>query len=168
MSPLTGRQVVPSGLSCAAPLTCPVCDRAGVETDRCPNCDADLHDVRILEQLTPFELQESVLPGPRSPGKRSWLVGAAALGAVGVGIGFMLPHGPFQAPEPSPTPRATATPQLPPQHVDGFRYHVRPGDSLWLIAKRLYGNGDLYPLLRREGTGKMLQPGDIVLVPNRR
>ncbi|HZU75648.1 MAG TPA: LysM peptidoglycan-binding domain-containing protein [Dehalococcoidia bacterium] len=37
-------------------------------------------------------------------------------------------------------------------------YQVRPGDSLWAISQRLYGDGSLWPLLYAANSDKIRNP----------
>lgn len=149
-------------------LTCPVCDRPGNQTDRCPNCDAGLEDLRLLSGLSPLDVTATAGPAERSGSPVIW---TAVVGALGLAIGFGLPRAPLPSPAPSAQPVMTNVPRIQPApaplQVEGFRYRVRPGDSLWRIAERLYGDGNLYPLLRAEPAGRMLQPGDVIVAPNR-
>lgn len=163
-------------------IDCPVCDRPAVEAETCPNCEADLADLHMLARLPVAEAPAA--PTPLVPPRRSPASLAIALIAAGVltgGGGYLVgtrgapsPQVPLTAeapatPVPSPTVAPTSEAALAgaPTHpsFDGFRYQVRPGDSLWLIAKRFYGSGDRWPHLRRTRDG-VLRPGEIVDVPN--
>ena len=59
------------------------------------------------------------------------------------------------------TPRTTTA--VLPRTVS---YTVRTGDSLWLIARRKYGNGAFWPTIRDANPGRHdLHPGDTLLLP---
>ena len=49
------------------------------------------------------------------------------------------------------------TPPQPPTNVDKH-YIVRPGDSLWKIAKKYYGNGGQWPKIYEANTDKIKNP----------
>jgi len=71
-----------------------------------------------------------------------------------------------EQPAPAPTPPAPpAKPASLPATVT-----VAPGDSLWTLAIRLYGNGPSYKLLLEANPGKipnprLIQPGLVLVVP---
>lgn len=51
-------------------------------------------------------------------------------------------------------------------------YVVRPGDSLWLIADKFYGNGSIWEkiseannLMEKRGRKDLIHPGDEIIVP---
>jgi nucleoid-associated protein YgaU len=65
---------------------------------------------------------------------------------------------PASAPERSPAVPAAASAEV----------LVRPGDTLWSIARRVQPEGDIRPLVRQllaVNGGSALQPGDVLLVP---
>ena len=54
--------------------------------------------------------------------------------------------------------------------LPGWPYHVQPGDSLWGIATRMYGQGRLWPRIADANTDTVpdpsrLQPGLLLFVP---
>ena len=67
------------------------------------------------------------------------------------------PHPPSVSLAPAPvavTPGpAPAVPPPPPQVIGGGTYTVRHGDSLWAIAHRTYGDGELWSVLYRANSG---------------
>ena len=40
-------------------IACPVCDRAAIEIDICPNCQTDLSLIRMLSDLPPIQSPKS-------------------------------------------------------------------------------------------------------------
>ena len=86
------------------------------------------------------------------------------------------PKGPPGTVTPPPKPAPTPTPTKPPVRY----YVVKPGDSLWKIAEKYYGNGALYGRLftanksgtrRADGTtgmiknASLIQPGWMLIIP---
>ena len=178
-------------------LTCPVCDRSQIETNTCPNCETDLSTYRMLAQLPveiPVEAKESKRNIP------IWLpVGVAALFLLlGVGLGFA-GNSVIARQQPQITPNSTTTvsnsiPETkvekeelvtstviaekpkeaePPQlkSCDGFKYVVRRGDSLSLIASRFYGDSNSLLLIsnanpKLQGRENLIEIGETLLVPN--
>ena len=59
---------------------------------------------------------------------------------------IFIPTYPNDTPQPPPrvTPTVPAATVLP---TEEQTYTVQPGDSLWTIAQKVYGNGALYPLI---------------------
>jgi LysM repeat protein len=179
-------------------LTCPVCDRSQIETNTCPNCETDLSTYRMLAQLpveTPIQVKESNRNIP------IWLpVGVAGLFLLlGVGLGFA-GNTVIARQQPQTTPTSTTTvsnpipetkvekeelvtspviaekPQKaePPQlkSCDGFKYVVRRGDSLSLVASRFYGDSNLLSLISNanpqlQGKENLIKIGEALLIPNR-
>jgi LysM repeat protein len=89
-----------------------------------------------------------------------------------------------QQPEPSskPTPTVTTSP-LPKQSVSnkedqnyvikdgGFEYTVKSGDTISLLAKRFYGDKDLWTLIVKanpsfENHVDLIEIGDVLFIPN--
>lgn len=76
--------------------------------------------------------------------------------------------------------RATRTPAAT-RHTTEQLYTVQPGDSLYSVAERFYGVGDLWPLIRDAtnaraavdptvkaiGAGRVLRPGQKLVIPAR-
>src|SRR5258706_14730985 len=48
--------------------------------------------------------------------------------------------------------------------VAGKPYTVKPKDTLWLIAQRAYGNGEMWPSIRDANPGKVVMRDDGVAV----
>ncbi|MDJ0594348.1 MAG: LysM peptidoglycan-binding domain-containing protein [Pleurocapsa sp. MO_226.B13] len=177
-------------------LTCPVCDRSQIETDTCPNCETDLSTYRMLAQLpveTPIETKE---PKRNIP---LWLpVGVAILFLLlGIGLGFA-GNSVIARQQPQTTPTSNVSNPIPETKVekeelvtspviadrqkeaeppqlkscDGFKYVVRRGDSLSLIASRFYGDSNSLPLISNanpqlQGRENLIEIGETLLIPNR-
>jgi uncharacterized protein YukE len=74
------------------------------------------------------------------------------------------------SPGPAPTPPPPPPPPPPPHVVGGGTYTVRPGDSLWEIAHRTYGDGQMWQVLYRANAGiganpNVIQPGQVLTLP---
>jgi uncharacterized protein YukE len=72
---------------------------------------------------------------------------------------------------PGAPPPAPAPPPPPPQVIGGGTYTVRPGDSLWHVAQRTYGDGDLWQVLYRANpqvgaNPSLIHPGQVLVVPS--
>ncbi len=74
---------------------------------------------------------------------------------------------------PSPTRAVlTATPNattVPDQPTGDQTYTVQPGDSLWIIAQKVYGNGARYPLIANANditTTTRLRTGMVLKIPS--
>lgn len=153
-------------------LTCPVCSHPEIEGEICPNCQTDLSVVRMLAELPPSVPADAQL-------RKAWVpvFVAILMLLLLIRLGFATN---FWVSEKSP-PTATSS-NLPspvtsnsqqPQGIGtyGFRYTVRPGDSLSVIASRFYGNTDLWTLIVEanpslKGRETSLEVGDVLLVPN--
>jgi LysM repeat protein len=80
---------------------------------------------------------------------------------------------PMPTPAPAPVPpRAQPTPvPTPPPTADapGKKTHiVQPGESLWVIAKAHYGNGDLYSKIAEANKlrkGEHIRAGQVLVIP---
>ena len=171
-------------------LTCPVCERSQIETNTCPNCETDLSTYRMLAEL-PIETfvatkeQKRTIP--------IWLpIGIAVLFLLlGLGLGFagnsviakQQQTAPANISTSTPTQIETTTtpiiaekpteekiePELKP--CGGFNYVVRSGDSLSLIALRLYGDSNSWSLISDanpaiQGKENAIEIGESLLVPN--
>lgn len=71
------------------------------------------------------------------------------------------------APQPTPGPAATATPAPSEAHAT---YVVQPGENLWAISERFYGNGIYYMDIFEANRDQLqdptkLQPGMILKIP---
>ena len=172
-------------------LTCPVCDRSQIETNICPNCETDLSTYRMLAELpveTPVEIKEQKRTIPL------WLpIGVAVLFLLlGLGLGFAgnsviakqqqtTPTIDISSPTPTqiekPTTPIVAEKTIEPEtepkskSCGGFNYVVRSGDSLSLIASRLYGDFNSWSLISDanpaiQGRENAIEIGESLLVPN--
>src|SRR5437763_14730586 len=86
------------------------------------------------------------------------VIGAAAMVRVAVGA---FGGGPLTAPE-APAVRVSARPAAATSYV------VRPGDTLWSIARTMHPSGDLRPSVDRLAArlhGQPLQPGERISLP---
>jgi LysM repeat protein len=75
-------------------------------------------------------------------------------------------------PQPPPTrvtPNATTSATTVPEQPPGEQtYTVQPGDSLWIIAQKMYGNGAKYPLITSANditTTTRLHSGMVLKIP---
>lgn len=141
---------------------CPVCGWRPVNRELCPNCDSDLGPViRALEDLSQTQFLERQR---RAKSRRLMIVLPTLAFIAGISLMAVMRPGPPEhklsfSPPPSP---AAAGPV-----VTGYKpvpYTVRPGDSLWLIARRAYGNGALWPKLVEQNPGlamrRLLRAGE--------
>ena len=172
-------------------LTCPVCDRSQIETNICPNCETDLSTYRMLAELpveTPVKIKEQKRTIPL------WLpIGVAVLFLLlGLGLGFAGNSVIAKQQQNTPTIDISsststqiekpATPIVAEKNIEpetelkskscgGFNYVVRSGDSLSLIASRLYGNVDSWSLISDanpviQGRENAIEIGESLFVPN--
>lgn len=89
---------------------------------------------------------------------------AAALLGAGIAAGGVLGEGPLTLPGPAPAAAPAAVP------VARASYVVRPGDTLWHIARSLQPEGDVRPLVQRLSAarrGAPLQVGERVVLAAR-
>jgi hypothetical protein len=157
-------------------VDCPVCGDREILDDRCPRCTSELAELRILRAL-----QAEPVPGrPQAGVPGLWQVISVGLAVlVGVGLGRLsLPLRepirdansllPASGSVPSAAPAASGGPAPPGASRTGSAPLVvvaRSGDSLWRIARRVYGQGRHHPRLVPPGHHRVLQPGDRVLAP---
>lgn len=94
--------------------------------------------------------------------------------AVGVAMSAqaaleVLGGGPLTAAEVRPSaPAAARVVEIDAEPVAKATYVVRPGDTLWTIARRIQPAGDVRPLvdaLASTRDGRPLQPGERIVVP---
>jgi LysM repeat protein len=90
---------------------------------------------------------------------------------------IFIPTYPNDTPQPPPTriaPTATPTtradtPAATDAATEEQTYTVQPGDSLWIIAQKVYGNGAKYPLIAEANditTTTRLRTGMVLKIPN--
>lgn len=82
---------------------------------------------------------------------------------------FAQPRGLTGAQAP-PAPPGVPEPQVPaPPQIGGGTVTVRPGDSLYQIARRRLGNPNLYPVIQavnpQVGPGGLIVPGQVLHIP---
>jgi hypothetical protein len=157
-------------------INCPVCQRADVEGNVCPNCETDLSSLRLLMELSP------VVDNPTPTNRRGLLLGLALLLLIlGIVLGTiasnLFPRSLLPVTESSPVIPPVREPITPPKEVtktvcvDGFKYTVRSGDSLSRIAKRFYGDESLLsPILEANSflldRPDSLEVGEKLFIPN--
>ncbi|MEW5718172.1 MAG: LysM peptidoglycan-binding domain-containing protein [Chloroflexota bacterium] len=85
---------------------------------------------------------------------------------------IFVPTFPNDTPPPPPTraaPIATPSTSSAPDQPSGDQsYTVQPGDSLWIIAQKVYGNGSKYPLIANANgitTTTRLRTGMVLKIP---
>jgi LysM domain len=137
----------------------------------------------VIQKVTPDRWE----PNPRTRAANFWhqapdyvRTGVFKLPVKGIGggvSGVWSPHPATHplAPPPAPVvtpppPPAPVPPPPPPPVVGGGTYAVRPGDSLWAIAQRTYGDGQMWHLLQRANAHlvsdpNLIQPGQVLNIP---
>lgn len=114
---------------------CPICEspdaKGYLSRDTiCPCCGSDLAPLRRIHRLE-----------QRAASRTVWVATAAIAILTAVAFGTLT----FTRPEPiavHDTLRVTEpTAKVESPETDDFRYVVRPGDSFWLISRRIYGTG---------------------------
>ena len=132
-------------------LTCPVCDRPGIESDICPNCETNLSTLRLLAELP------IVAPKPTvSATLKIWFY-ATIVAIFLLGISLATTGGSLLSPQLSQSQIsssmaiATNTRSVNPNQRESiavasapclrdFYYRVSTGDSLAKIARQFYGD----------------------------
>ncbi|MGI0483441.1 LysM peptidoglycan-binding domain-containing protein [Geminocystis sp. CENA526] len=156
-------------------LTCPVCDRTEIETNICPNCEADLSTIRMLKQLPILENKSS---------NKKWLISLLLI-LLFIGIlvgsysGYLIAKNNYSASlealqkqanqEVSNVDNVEETkPKL--NWCGGFNYRIKSGDSLYMLALRFYGDGTAWHLITEANPNitspQNLEIGQIILIPN--
>lgn len=144
------------------PLTCPVCDRSGIEGDICPNCETNLSMVRVLAELPLFSKSNYLL----------LILLIFIFLVLGISIGVISYPKIFSLTEKviiSPVPISVVIPQD--ETCGGFYYVVREGDSLILISSRLYGKSDGINIIvdanpSLKNREDKLEIGEVLFIPN--
>lgn len=169
-------------------LTCPVCDRPKIEGNICPNCETDLSLIRTLTELEelPSVPTKSTAIMPLVPIGVAVLILLLGISLGAVGNSFYVQQRPPAVASISPALETTVSPQVNPTQslvatskkteeeslfCGGFYYKVKRGDNLSLIAKKLYGDVNLWPRIvaansNLKGRVNALAIGEILLVPN--
>ncbi|AFY95182.1 LysM peptidoglycan-binding domain-containing protein [Chamaesiphon minutus] len=132
-------------------LTCPVCDRSGIDRNICPNCETDLSTLRMLAELPIVVPQKSL-----GSTIKMWLL-SIVFAAFTIGISLGAAGGALLSQQPpksiataiTPTMAINIQPSSPPVEskmtnaypcTHEFYYTVRHGDSLSKIARQFYGD----------------------------
>ncbi len=173
-------------------ITCPVCERAQVEENICPNCETDLSVYGMLANLpvqTPLKTEERkrIIP--------IWLPIGVAILFLLLGLGLGLAGNSVIAKQQSQNTNADvatsisipkiksdvivpAIAEIPKEKVKpqsnscgGFNYTVRRGDSLSLIADRFYGNSNSWLLISKanptiQGRESSIKIDELLVIPN--
>lgn len=136
-------------------LDCPVCARAQITEESCPQCSVDLKPLLRFAQLR-AELDKPTQPAP-APKPRPYLAAAAfAAGLAGIPI-WIVTHPPVikTVIVKEPAMPAGAPPDTP--------YTIKRGDSFWSIAKQKYGMGEMWKMIRDDNKDRRkLHPGDVI------
>ncbi|MBR8832281.1 MAG: hypothetical protein N5P05_003534 [Chroococcopsis gigantea SAG 12.99] len=161
-------------------ITCPVCDKPNIESDTCPNCEADLGAIKMLMELTSITPKTASNETP----SRFWLSGLALLLLLaGIGLGVIAASNFAQKSVPVSQSNITAPVVIqgvaPPESAGeknkpcavGFYYRVREGDSLSVIADRFYDNISDYSFIVTANPSLKSRPdkleiGEKILIPN--
>jgi hypothetical protein len=173
-------------------LTCPVCERSQLEQNICPNCETDLSIYGMLLNL-PRQTLEEVEQQKLKPIILIWLPVAILFLLLGLSLGFASNLIIFRQQPPIAQSSTQVTVSLPevkpdqlvapkmaemPKKVEpeaiacgGFNYVVRRGDSLSLIASRLYGDRNLWSLIKQANPSlknreSAIAVGELLFIPN--
>ncbi len=95
-----------------------------------------------------------VLEGGLAPARmarvyRRRRLGALLVGVVLLSVGLVAGRAALVAVTPQPPPAATGTVAVRPAATAGPVVVVRPGDTIWSVARRLQPEGDVRPLVDR-------------------
>lgn len=68
-------------------------------------------------------------------------------------------------------PQVAAAERHVPQRENTGKYYVEPGDSFWIISKKVYGNGGFFKALQEHNRARVLNPaelqvGDEIITPS--
>jgi hypothetical protein len=159
-------------------LICPVCNYPEVESNVCPNCDADVSLIRMLQELPPVE---NIRPLSKI---RGWELGAAfVLLIMGIALGTLasfifLPSRitvvapdsiTFDSDEPTLAANEPASlPQTPPEPIT---YTVEPGDNLSNITEKMCGQGISWQIMVKanpqlQGRENLIRVGEVLKIPH--
>ncbi|MBD2251435.1 LysM peptidoglycan-binding domain-containing protein [Nostoc parmelioides] len=139
-------------------INCPVCSYQDITGDTCPNCDADLRVIRMLQAL------------PQVPTQSPWPLRIALLLliiAIGLGVATNLIFSRPQLNTVVITQPSPVTPQKPPEPTT---YTVQTGDNLSAIAQKLCGQGVSLPAIVQAnpqliGRENYLEVGQVLKIP---
>ncbi|BCL33640.1 LysM peptidoglycan-binding domain-containing protein [Nostoc sp. MS1] len=145
-------------------LNCPVCSYQNITGDTCPNCDADLRVIRMLQEL-PHVPKSSVWPlritlllliiGIGLGVASSWIFSPPQFNTVVVSAPSPV-HQPITPPQPSSAPTT---------------YTVQPGDNLSAIAQKLCGKETTWEIMLKanpqlQGKENYLKVGEVLKIPH--
>ncbi|CDM92688.1 MAG: LysM domain-containing protein [Limnospira sp. PMC 1291.21] len=166
-------------------LTCPVCGRAEIEGNICPNCETDLTLIRQLQELPQLAVEPAVIAAPKSSQniQQLLLVMGIIILLLGIALGrFIRGESDVQTASVYPTEVIETARFLPslnkpkidknsPASCGGFYYSVQRGDSLSRIARKFYGEGSRWPQLietnpNLKGRENQIEVGEVILIQN--
>jgi len=180
------------------PTRCPVCGKVGLQPTavECPQCNADLEVFQLLEvlqEVSPIQAPETeqaradearvgegaaVLPNRAPPASLSPTLLAVGLVSlffgIGIGVGYLVvPRHDAVVPQAAIEPplQQVQEPRVCEMVTSVMRTHrLFRSDTLWDIAERYYGTGDLYPalLVLNPGLGIHFSPGGEIRLPANR
>ena len=136
-------------------LDCPVCTRARVAEEICPQCGTDLGPLRRLVALK-GESQQA--PAPAAGWKPA--VAAAATFLLGLAI---VPVWQMMHPPVAPPSKPVAVVVPPKSAPAEVLYTVRSGDSLRRIARKRYGMEVLWTRIRDDNKDRLLDTGRLAV-----
>ncbi|MGC9525734.1 MAG: LysM peptidoglycan-binding domain-containing protein [Limnospira sp.] len=164
-------------------LTCPVCDRAEIEGNICPNCETDLTPIRQLQELPEVAVKPPPIAQAGWQKNTSQLILAIAIIMLLLGMVLGVSFDAQLARQPAPIESAKVSrtslfvPGLNKSRTDkrnrrlcgGFYYSVQRGDSLSRIARKFYGDWKRWPELvaanpNLKGRENQIEVGEIVFV----